>query len=65
MKTVVEFFIYCIIGVICILAGINQWKFPTIKYILRSTKYGELLNSIVWVCVGVGIIIVAFTEVLL
>lgn len=61
MISVVNIVILCTLGALSILAGINHWKFPSIFGYLRKTLYGEILNSIVWICVGIVLIIVAVT----
>ena len=57
----IRFLILCVLGVICILAGKKGWKYPGIFEFLRSTTFGEILNTIVMVSGGVVLIILAFT----
>ena len=49
-----------LMGIILIVAGIKGWKYPTIHWYLRKTKFGEILNSICLSLSGVVVIIAAF-----
>ena len=39
------------IGVICIMAGIKGWNFPSIR-VCRGTWFGEIFNTIIMVYAG-------------
>lgn len=57
---ILKLLIMVVMGIILIVAGIKGWKCPTTHWHLRKTKFGEILNSIVWVLSGVVIIMTAF-----
>ncbi len=61
IEDIVKFIIIFSLGVLSIISGINSWKIPSIFWYLRKTLYGEILNSIVWIVVGIVLLIVAFT----
>lgn len=50
-------YLLLIFGIICIIAGIFKWPFPSIMPWWRKTKYGEILNTIVMILFGIWIVI--------
>ena len=55
--------IILILGIIFILAGIFKWKIPTIYWFLRESKYGEIFNNFVMLCIGIICIIIFFSNI--
>ncbi len=61
MSTDTRFLILFVLGIIFILAGIFRWNFPTIKLWIRRMKYGEILNSIAMIVLGICTLMAAFS----
>jgi len=55
-----RFILLLIFGPIFVIAGIFRWSFPSIKPWWRTCKYGETLNTVVMVMMGILIVIGAF-----
>lgn len=53
IETVLKFLALLIIGVLLILAGIFKWRFPSIYWFLRETEYGEIINTVVMIILGI------------
>ena len=51
-----RFFTCIIIGILFMCAGIFHWKFPTIRWTWRETKYGEEINTIAMIIWGISLI---------
>ncbi len=56
MPEILRFSAGIIVGILIICAGIFRWKFPTIRWNLRETKYGEEINTIAMIIWGISII---------
>ncbi len=52
-----NFVLLLILGLVFVIAGIFRWPFPSIKPWWRTGKYGEILNTVVMIIMGVLIII--------
>jgi len=61
MSTNTRFLILFIFGIIFILAGIFRWNFPTIQLWIRRMEYGEILNTITMIVLGICILMAAFS----
>ena len=53
IETVLKFLALLIIGVLFLLAGIFKWRFPSIYWFLRETEYGEIINTVVMIILGI------------
>jgi uncharacterized membrane protein YidH (DUF202 family) len=60
IETVIRFLVLLIIGIIFMLAGIFKWKFPSIYWFLREKEYGEMLNTIAMILLGICAFCAAF-----
>ena len=60
IETVLKFFALLIIGVLFLLAGIFKWRFPSIYWFLRETEYGEIINTVVLIILGICVFGAAF-----
>ena len=60
IETVLKFLALLIIGVLFILAGIFKWRFPSIYWFLRETEYGEIINTVVMIILGICVFGAAF-----
>ena len=60
IETVLKFFALLIIGVLFLLAGIFKWRFPSIYWFLRETEYGEIINTVVMIILGICVFGAAF-----
>ena len=58
---IVKKFILLIFSLLFILAGINNWKYPSISWYLRETQFGEFLNRIVMVITGIILLVILFS----
>ena len=58
-RNIMKFATCATLGILSICSGIFKWKFPSIYWFLRDTRYGEIINSIVWIVIGVILIIVS------
>ena len=53
--------ILLIFSLLFVLAGINNWKYPSIFWYLRETQFGEFLNRIVMVIIGILLLVICFS----
>ena len=53
IEMVLKFLALLIIGVLFLLAGIFKWRFPSIYWFLRETEYGEIINTVVMIILGI------------
>ena len=53
IEIAIKFLALLIIGIVFILAGVFKWKFPSIYWFLRETEYGEIINTIVVMLLGI------------
>ena len=60
IETALEFLALLIIGVLFLLAGIFKWRFPSIYWFLRETEYGEIINTVVMIMLGICVFGAAF-----
>ncbi len=60
IETALEFLALLIIGVLFLLAGIFKWRFPSIYWFLRETEYGEIINTVVLIILGICVFGAAF-----
>lgn len=60
IETVLKFLALLIIGVLFLLAGIFKWRFPSIYWFLRETEYGEIINTVVMIILGICVFGAAF-----
>ena len=60
IETVLKFLALLIIGVLFLLAGIFKWRFPSIYWFLRETEYGEIINTVVIIILGICVFGAAF-----
>ena len=60
IETTLEFLALLIIGVLFLLAGIFKWRFPSIYWFLRETEYGEIINTVVLIILGICVFGAAF-----
>lgn len=49
-------------GTVCLGSGLLGWKCFGIRFSLRKTKYGEILNTIFMTFIGIALILLSFTE---
>ena len=54
-EIVLRFVGMMIFGAVFVLAGIFHWKFPSIHWYLRETEYGEIINTIAMIILGICI----------
>jgi len=60
IEITIKFLTLLIIGIVFILAGVFKWKFPSIYWFLRETEYGEIINTIVMMLLGICVFGAAF-----
>ena len=60
IETVLKFLALLIIGVLFLLAGIFKWRFPSIYWFFRETEYGEIINTVVMIILGICVFGAAF-----
>ena len=60
IETVLKFLALLIIGVLFVLAGIFKWRFPSIYWFFRETEYGEIINTVVMIILGICVFGAAF-----
>ena len=60
IETALEFLALLIIGVLFLLAGIFKLRFPSIYWFLRETEYGEIINTVVMIMLGICVFGAAF-----
>lgn len=60
IETVLKFLAILVIGVLFLIAGVFKWKFPSIYWFLREKEYGEILNTVVMIVLGLCIFCAAF-----
>ena len=60
IETTLKFLVLLIIGVLFLLAGIFKWRFPSIYWFLRETEYGEIINTVVMIMLGICVFGAAF-----
>ena len=53
IETGIKFLALLLFGIIFILSGIFGWKFPSIYWFIRETEYGEIINTIAMVGLGI------------
>ena len=58
LNKILSCIVILVFGIVFILAGINGWKFPSIYWYIRETKFGEVLNSVIMVFFGLILICV-------
>ncbi len=59
-ERLLRFVLLLMLGLVFAIAGIFRWPFPSIKPWWRTGKYGEILNTVVMVMMGILIVIGAF-----
>ena len=60
IETTLKFLALLIIGVLFLLAGIFKRRFPSIYWFLRETEYGEIINTVVMILLGICVFGAAF-----
>ncbi len=55
-----RFVLLLILGLVFVIAGTFHWPFPSIKPWWRTGKYGEILNTVVMITMGILIVLGAF-----
>lgn len=60
IEILLKFLVLLLLGIVFILAGIFGWKYPSIYWFLKETRYGGLLNTIIMIIAGICILIAAF-----
>ena len=64
IEITIKFLVLLTIGVLFLLAGIFKWKFPSIYWFLKKTEYGEIINMVTMIILGICIFCVVFDALL-